>query len=122
MLLGNPEELADHLEEVFSEPYEGFSFIAGEPEALPARPEVRRLQIQVFFNTRRFTTLRVEFAPAEAGGQEFDEVPGHDLSKLGLKGPERVPCWPSAGRLPKSITLSARPRSRMAERTCASET
>lgn len=91
VLLGKPAELADHLEEVFSEPYEGFSFIAGEPEALPARPEVRRLQIQVFFNTRRFTTLKVEFAPAEAGGHEFDELPGHDLSKLGLKGPERVP-------------------------------
>jgi hypothetical protein len=91
VLLGNPEELADHLEEVFSEPYEGFSFIAGEPEALPARSEVRRLQIQVLFNARRFTTLKVEFAPAEAAGHEFDELPGHDLSKLGLKGPDRVP-------------------------------
>ncbi len=90
-LLGNPEELADHLEEAFSEPYEGFSFTAGESETLPARPEVRRLEIQVSFNTRHFTTLKVEFAPAEAGGHEFDELPGHDLSKLGLNGPERVP-------------------------------
>jgi hypothetical protein len=91
VLLASPDELADHLEEAFSEPYERFSFVAGEPELLPARPEVRRFQIQVFFNTRRFTTLKVEFAPSEAGGDEFDELPGHDLSKLGLEGPERVP-------------------------------
>lgn len=91
VLLGDPEELTDHLEEVFSEPYEGFTFIAGVPELLPARPEVRRFQIQVFFMTRRFTTLKVEFAPAETGSHEFDELPGHDLSQLELKGPERVP-------------------------------
>ncbi|HWF52758.1 MAG TPA: nucleotidyl transferase AbiEii/AbiGii toxin family protein [Solirubrobacteraceae bacterium] len=91
VMVGDAEELADHLEEVFSKPYEGFSFIAGEPEALRARPEVRRLQIQVSFNTKRFTTLQVEFAPTEAGCHEFDELPGHDLSKLGLNGPDRVP-------------------------------
>jgi hypothetical protein len=91
VLLGNPAELTDRLEEAFSELYEGFSFIAGEPETLPARPEVQRIQIQVLFNTKRFTTLQVEFAPTEAGGHEFDELPGHDLSKLGLKGPDRVP-------------------------------
>ena len=74
VLLGNPEELVDHLEEAFSEPYEGFGFTASEPEALPARPEVRRVNIRILYKGRSFTTLKVEFAPVEAGGEEFNEL------------------------------------------------
>jgi hypothetical protein len=91
VVLGDPEALAERLEEALAEPYEGFAFRAGEPEALDFRPQVRRVDIQLSFAGKPFTTLRVEFAPAEAGGDEFDELPGHDLSQIGLKGPDTVP-------------------------------
>lgn len=91
VLRGDPEALVDHLDEAFEEPYEGFSFRAGEPEAFELRPHVRRVLIQVLFSNKSFNTLKVEVAPVEAGGDEFELMPGHDLSKIGIKGPEIVP-------------------------------
>jgi len=91
ILIGDPETLPDRLEEAFEGPYEGFEFIAGEPEPLELRPHIRRVMIQVLFNGKNFNTLQVEVAPDEAGADEFERVDAHDLSKIGLKGPDKVP-------------------------------
>lgn len=91
VLRGDPQALVDHLEEAFREPYADFSFRAGEPEALELRPHVRRVLIQVFFVGRNFNTLKVEVAPVEGSADEFQTLPAHDLSQIGLRGPDTVP-------------------------------
>lgn len=91
VLRGDPGTLIDNFEQALDEPYEGFVFIAGEPEPLPRRPDVQRVMVRVVFGGKVFTTLAVEVAPVEAGGDEFERVPAHDLSDIGLRGPESIP-------------------------------
>ena len=103
VLRADPETLVDHLERAFEEPYQGFTFTAGQPEPLELRPKVRRLAVRVFFGTRIFTTLMVEVAPVEAGADEFEALPAHDLSDIGLKGPESVPVLALPGQLAQKV-------------------
>jgi hypothetical protein len=81
----------DTLEEAAAQPYEGFTFRAGEPQPLPLRPHISRVAIPVLFGDKPFNSLMVEVSPVQAGGDEYEMVPGHDLSDIGLKGPDVVP-------------------------------
>jgi len=47
--------------------------------------------VKVAFRTKPFMTLVVEVAPVEAGGDEIEEIAAHDLSTIGLAGPDIIP-------------------------------
>lgn len=91
VLRGDPESLLEHLDASLAEDYEGFSFERNEPQPLELRPHVRRTRVKVAFRTKPFMTLVVEIAPVEAGGDEIEEIAAHDLSTIGLEGPDVIP-------------------------------
>lgn len=69
------------------------------------------MSVQVFFSGRNFNTLEVEVAPPE--GDEFELLPAHDLTKIGLKGPDQVPVlalrWQIAQKLHAVTEAPLRP-------------
>jgi hypothetical protein len=91
ILRGDPESLLAHLDASLADDYEEFSFERNEPQPLELRPQVRRTRVKVAFRTKPFMTLVVEVAPVEAGGDEIEEVAAHDLSTIGLDGPDIIP-------------------------------
>lgn len=91
VLRGDPESLLAHLDASLAEDYEEFSFERNEPQPLELRPHVRRIRVKVAFRTKPFMTLVIEVAPVEAGGDEIEEIAAHDLSTIGLDGPDIIP-------------------------------
>ena len=91
VLRGDPESMLAHLDASLAEDYEEFSFERNEPQLLELRPHVRRTRVKVAFRTKPFMTLVVEIAPVEAGGDEIEEIAAHDLSTIGLDGPDIIP-------------------------------
>ena len=91
VLRGDPEFLLAHLDASLADDYEEFSFERNEPQPLELRPHVRRIRVKVAFRTKPFMTLVVEVAPVEAGGDEIEEMVAHDLSTIGLDGPDIIP-------------------------------
>ena len=91
ILRGDPESLLAHLDASLVDDYEDFSFERNEPQPLELRPHVRRTRVKVAFRTKPFVTLVVEAAPVEAGGDEIEEIAAHDLSTIGLDGPDIIP-------------------------------
>lgn len=91
ILRGDPESLLAHLDASLAEDYKEFSFERNEPQPLELRPHVRRIRVKVAFRTKPFMTLVVEVAPVEAGGDEIEEIAAHDLSTIGLDGPDVIP-------------------------------
>jgi Nucleotidyl transferase AbiEii toxin, Type IV TA system len=91
VLRGDPKSLLAHLDASLTEDYEEFSFERNEPQLLELRPHVRRIRVKVAFRTKPFMTLVVEVAPVEAGGDEIEEIAAHDLSTIGLDGPDIIP-------------------------------
>jgi hypothetical protein len=90
VLRGDPESLVAHLDAAFTEDYEEFSFERDEPQPLELRPHVRRVRVKVMFRTKPFMTIVVEVAPVEAG-EEVERLSAHDLSAVGLDGPDIIP-------------------------------
>ena len=92
-----------HLDASLADDYEEFSFERNEPQPLELRPHVRRIRVKVAFRTKPFMTLVVEVAPVEAGGDEIEEIAAHDLSTIGLGGPDIIPAlavrWQIAQKL-----------------------
>jgi hypothetical protein len=91
VLRGDPESLLAHLDASLADDYEDFFFERNEPQLLELRPHVRRIRVKVAFHTKPFMTLVVEVAPVEAGGDEIEEIAAHDLSTIGLDGPDIIP-------------------------------
>jgi hypothetical protein len=91
ILRGDPESLLAHLDASLAEDYEEFSFERNEPQPLELRPHVRRIRVKVAFRSKPFMTLVVEVAPVEAGGDEIEEIPAHNLNTIGLDGPDVIP-------------------------------
>ncbi len=91
VLRGDPESLLAHLDASLADDYEEFSFERSEPQPLELRPQVHRIRVKVAFRTKPFMTLIVEVAPVEAGGDEIEEIAAHDLSTIGLDGPDIIP-------------------------------
>lgn len=90
-LRGNPSALVAHLDAAFAEDYEEFSFERDEPEPLELRPQVSRVRVKTSFRTKPFMTVIVEVAPVEAGGEDSEHLPAHDLGAVGLDGPDAIP-------------------------------
>ena len=91
VLRGDPESLLAHLDASLADDYEDFSFERNEPQPLELRPHVHRIRVKVAFRTKPFMTLIVEVAPVEVGGDEIEEIAAHDLSTIGLDGPDIIP-------------------------------
>jgi Nucleotidyl transferase AbiEii toxin, Type IV TA system len=91
ILRGEQATLLTRLDAVLADDYEEFSFERNEPAPLELRPHVQRVRIKVAFRTKPFMTIVAEIAPVEAGGDEIEEIPAHDLSTIGLDGPEIIP-------------------------------
>ncbi len=122
VLRGDPESLLAHLDASLADNYEDFSFERNEPQPLELRPHVHRIRVKVAFRTKPFMTLVVEVAPVEAGGDEIEEIAAHDLSTVGLDGPDIFRCSLSAGRSPRSCTPSPSHHYDPAGRTLATGT
>jgi hypothetical protein len=90
VLRGDPDRLADLLDEGLAAPYEGFSFRRGEIASLPRREEFRKVRVQVIFAGRVLSSPQLEISPAETGLEKFIPVPGLPLDAVGLDGPETV--------------------------------
>ena len=91
VLRGDPESLLAHLDASLADDYEDFSFERNEPQRLELRPHVYRTCVKVAFRSKPFMTLVVEVAPVEVGGDEIEEIAAHDLSTIGLDGPDVIP-------------------------------
>lgn len=91
VLRGDPASLLAHLDAAFAEDYEEFSFERDEPEPLELRPQVSRVRVKTAFRTKPFMTVVVEVAPVEAGGEDMEHLPAHDLIAVGLDGPSAIP-------------------------------
>lgn len=91
VLRGDPGSLLAHLDASLADDFEDFSFERNEPQPLELRPHVHRIRVKVAFRTKPFMTLVVEVAPVEAGGDEIEEIAAHDLSTIGLDGPDIIP-------------------------------
>lgn len=90
VLRGDPGSLLAHLDASLADDFEDFSFERNEPQPLELRPHVHRIRVKVAFRTKPFMTLVVEVAPVEAGGDEIEEIAAHDLSTIGLDGPDII--------------------------------
>lgn len=112
LLRGDPASLTAHLDAAFADDYEEFSFERDEPQPLELRPHVQRVRVKVMFRTKPFMTVVVEVSPVEAG-EETERLPAHDLSTVGLSGPEIIPVlalpWQIAQKLHAVTELPLRP-------------
>ncbi len=52
VLRGDPDQLADPLDDGLREPYRGFSFRRGATDDLPTRPHIKKTRVQVSFAGR----------------------------------------------------------------------
>jgi Nucleotidyl transferase AbiEii toxin, Type IV TA system len=91
ILRGEEATLLTRLDAALADDYEEFSFERNEPAPLELRPHVQRVRIKVAFRTKPFMTIVAEIATVEAGGDEIEEIPAHDLTTIGLDGPEIIP-------------------------------
>jgi hypothetical protein len=91
VLRGDPGSLLAHFDTAFAEDYEEFSFERDEPQPLELRQHVHRIRVKAAFRSKPFMTIVVEVGPVEAGGEDMEELPAHDLSTVGLDGPEIIP-------------------------------
>ncbi len=89
VLRGEPNSLIAHLDAAFAEAYREFSFERDEPRPLELRPHVQRVRVKIAFRSKPFMTAVVEVAPMEAG-EESEQLPGHDLSTVGLDSPDMI--------------------------------
>ncbi len=89
VLRGEPSSLIAYLDAAFAEDYREFSFERDEPQPLELRPQVQRVRVKMAFRSKPFMTAVVEVAPVEAGEQS-EHLPAHDLSTVGLDGPEVI--------------------------------
>ncbi|HWK26146.1 MAG TPA: nucleotidyl transferase AbiEii/AbiGii toxin family protein [Solirubrobacter sp.] len=90
VLGGDPDQLAERLDTALREPYNGFTFRCGEIDALPARPNVKKVKVQISFAGRILSSPQLEIAPMETGHEEFVAIPATKLDAVGLDGPDVV--------------------------------
>lgn len=90
VLRGDPDQLADLLDEGLREPYRDFSFRRDAISDLPARLHVKKVRVQVSFAGRVLSSPQLEIAPLDTGDEEFVTVPGATLDAVGLEGPDFV--------------------------------
>ena len=109
VLRGDPSALIAHLDAAFAEDFEEFSFERDEPEPLELRPQVRRVRVKTSFRTKPFMTVIVEVAPVEAGGEEMEHLPAHDLAAVGLDGPDVIPVLASPWQIAQKLHAVTEP-------------
>lgn len=90
VLRGEPGQLAEHLDAALREPYNEFTFRRGEIDALPGRPQVKKVKVQIGFVGRVVSSPQLEIAPVETGHEEFVAIPATKLDAVGLDGPDVV--------------------------------
>jgi hypothetical protein len=115
VLRGDPEQLAERLDEGLREPYRGFSFGRGAIGDLPTRPYVKKVRIQVSFAGRVLSSPQLEIAIATSSiyssWRRWSQTPstcatlasgslppglstpGRPPSPSSRAGPTRTPLW-----------------------------
>lgn len=90
VFLGAFEAWLETLDDVLEEPVADFLFSRGEPERI-GRTRTMRLTIHVDYRGRRWGTVLLEVAPAEAiHVLDVDEIPPFDIGQFGLPTLERT--------------------------------
>jgi hypothetical protein len=90
VLRGDADTLTVALQQGLAEPYHNFTFRHGAITALPPRPQVKQVKVQVSFAGKIVCSPKLEIAPTETGHEEFIAIPGMDLRPVGLQGPDLV--------------------------------
>ncbi|MEX1142024.1 MAG: nucleotidyl transferase AbiEii/AbiGii toxin family protein [Thermoleophilaceae bacterium] len=91
VFLGAFDGWLETLDDALAAPIAGFSLTRGEPEPI-GTTGAARVAVRLAYRGRRWGTVTLEVAQAEAGHVlDVDEVDGFDLSLFGLPRPERVP-------------------------------
>lgn len=75
---------------IAGDPYRDFSFRRGAVSELPARPNVKKVRVQVMFAGRVLSSPHLEIAPLDTGEEEFVAIPGQPGDAVWLSGPDEV--------------------------------
>jgi hypothetical protein len=91
VFLGAFDGWLDALDDAIAGPIAGFDLSRGEPEQIKATSTMR-VDIYLDYRGRRWGTVTLEVAPAEADEVlDIDEVDPFDLTQFGLPAADRVP-------------------------------
>lgn len=82
--------LAD-LDAAFATPYSGFSFSYTQPTPV-GKTKAHRFDVKLTYESRNWTTLRVEVSPPEGRAHEPEPVAALSIAEFGLTGPTEVTC------------------------------
>jgi hypothetical protein len=102
-------DLVMHFEETLSEPYEGFQFRRrGEPHIM-ANGTVR-LDVAVQYHDAPWNTIQVDLASHEGPSTQVDLVDTMSTARLGLNGPDQLPCLALPYHIAQKIHGMTQPR------------
>lgn len=91
VFLGDPEQLAETLDEDLGEPYSVFSF---EREQIETGGDGRfqRLSVRLLFRERSWGTLKLEVASPDSQATDGEDVAAVPIDEFGIERPEMIRC------------------------------
>ncbi|MGH7719230.1 MAG: nucleotidyl transferase AbiEii/AbiGii toxin family protein [Gemmatimonadaceae bacterium] len=102
-------ELVAHFEETIAEPYEGFRF-RRRGEAHVMLNTAVRIDVSVLFHDAPWSAIQVDLAAHEGPGMQVDLVDAMPISRLGLNGPDQLPCLALPYHIAQKIHAMTQPR------------
>lgn len=91
VFFGDPEQLAETLDEDLIEPYSVFSFEREEIES-GGDGLFQRLNVKLLFRGRSWGTLKLEVASPDSQATDGEEVEAIPIDEFGLERPEMIRC------------------------------
>jgi hypothetical protein len=91
VFFGDPERLAESLDENLAEPYSVFSF---EREEIEFRRDgkFQRLNVRLLFRGRGWGTLKLEVASPDIRKTDGEQVKALPIDEFGIEGPRTIRC------------------------------
>jgi hypothetical protein len=108
---GRPNELLSALDDALAEPYREFTFQRGEPA--DRGPHARRFEVRLSYQTRPWSTVRLEVSRPDADGAEIERVAAIGLEHFKLSGPHEIACLPLRFQIAQKLhAVTERPTGR----------
>lgn len=102
-------ELVGQFEDTLAEPYEGFQFRRrGEPHVMPNRAV--RVDVAIQYHDAPWNTIHVDLATHEGPSTQVDLVDTMSIARLGLNGPDQLPCLALPYHIAQKIHGMTQPR------------
>lgn len=112
---GAAGELLDALDDAFGEPYCDFAFRRGAPA--DHGPHAQRFEVRLSYQTRAWSTVRLEVSGPDAGADEPEYVDAISLQDFKLSGPRVIACLPLRFQIAQKLhAVSERPVDRTNDR------